>query len=285
MASHRPEVVQCITSPNSFSQAHNISIVNASLQLIGTASPKGPLPSANAIAVAGSASVGVRINRVRAEGASSGIYLVECPAAHLSMIEGHNMRGPFPRGQCVQFDKCNNSVIEDFSCENGQNISFTEDNINVFESTNVTVRRGLIDGNNSPSGDGVMFECGDMTHAYMSEGLVEDVDAINQGNGCFGGWGVSNLVFRNCRASHTHCTGQAGRGAPSSGALVFAGGTEAGIVASSGLRIEGGIYSELCKINLVWPSSAFAKVDLKQAAFNPRDPIRLGFCWLTTTGA
>ena len=51
------------------------------------------------------------------------------------------MRGPFPRGQCVQFDKCNSSVLEDFSCENDLNRSWTEDNVNVFESDNVTLRR------------------------------------------------------------------------------------------------------------------------------------------------
>jgi hypothetical protein len=77
-----------------------------------------------------------------------------------------------------------------------------------------------VDGNNSPSGDGIMYECGNKAHAYVTSGLVEDVDAIHQGNGCFGGWGVSGLIFRNCRAARTHCGGWAGRAKPSSGALV-----------------------------------------------------------------
>ena len=34
----------------------------------------------------------------------------------------------------------------------------TEDSISLWRSSNVTVRRGLIDGNNSPTGVGVMFE-------------------------------------------------------------------------------------------------------------------------------
>ena len=41
----------------------------------------------------------------------------------------------------------------------------------------------------------------------MTQGLVEDVDTIRQGNGCFGGWGVSGLTFRNVRATQTHCDG------------------------------------------------------------------------------
>jgi len=188
------------------------------------------------------------------------------------------MRGPFPRGQCVQFDKSNNSALRDFSCEN-DNSSWTEDNINVYESNNVTVQRGLIDGNNSPTGDGVMFECGDRAHAYMNAGSVLDVDTINQGNGCFGGWGVSNVVFQRVRAARTHCTGWAGRGAPSSGALVFAGGKEAGQVPSHNLQIINASYAELCKKNLVWPGSAFTRVELVEKPFVPREPIRLQFCW------
>jgi hypothetical protein len=116
--------------------ADGITIINASLRLAHAPSQRGALPSAGAVAIGGSSSGGVRIDRVRAEGMSSGVYLQGCHGAHLSNIEGHNMRGPFPRGQCVQFDKCNSSLLEDFSCEN-DNTSYTEDNINVFESNNV----------------------------------------------------------------------------------------------------------------------------------------------------
>ena len=85
-----------------FINADNLSIINASLELRGAATPTGPLPSASAVAVTGSDSNRVRIDRVRATGTSSGVYLIQCNNAQLSLIEGHNMRGPFPRGQCVQ---------------------------------------------------------------------------------------------------------------------------------------------------------------------------------------
>ena len=125
----------------SFGSAPGLTITNASLQLVGAKTSSGALPSASAVAIAGSGSANVRIDGVRVEGSSSGVYLLSCPGAHVSRVEGHNMRGPMPRGQCLQFDKSNNSLLEDFSCEN-DNSSFTEDNINVFESNNVTVRRG-----------------------------------------------------------------------------------------------------------------------------------------------
>ena len=131
-----------------------------------------------------------------------------------------------------------------------------------------------------------MYECGDKAHAYVTSGLVEDVDAIHQGNGCFGGWGVSGLVFRNCRASQTHCSGWAGRGKPSSGALVFAGGTEGGKdgQASSGLQIVNGSFFELCRRNLVWPSTAFSERELTQRNFTARKPLRLQFCFAVPSG-
>jgi hypothetical protein len=100
------------------------------------------------------------------------------------------------------------------------------------------------------------------------------------GTGCFGGWGVSGLEFRNVRVMATHCDGWAGRGAPSSGALVFAGGNEGG-ANSSGLRITNATYYQLCKHNLVWPGTAFVETELKDAPFVPRAPLRLAFCWST----
>ena len=131
-----------------------------------------------------------------------------------------------------------------------------------------------------------MFECGDRAHAFMTSGLVEDVDAINQGNGCFGGWGVAGLTFKNCRAAKTHCQGWAGRGKPSSGALVFSGGTEGGPHGepSTGLRIVNSSYSELCAKNLFWPGTAFTETELvEKASFEPRSPLKLEFCWTTTS--
>ena len=84
-----------------FDNAEDLVITNASLELRGGAAT-GPLPSAAAVAIAGANSARVRIDRVRARGASAGVYLVQCNDAQLSLLEAHNMRGPFPRGQCVQ---------------------------------------------------------------------------------------------------------------------------------------------------------------------------------------
>ena len=56
----------------------------------------------------------------------------------------------------------------------------TEDSISIWRSSNVTVARGLVDGNNSPTGAGVMFEG---SEEGVTGGLLEDVDAVHQGDG------------------------------------------------------------------------------------------------------
>jgi hypothetical protein len=167
-----------------FTAATGLTIQNVSVTLVGAPTAGGPLPSAAAVGVSGASTAGLNIERLRTTGGSSGVYLLSCPAAHLRFMQARNARGPFPRGQCVQFDKSPHSVLEDFSCVNdvGRNVSWTEDNISVYQSDNVTVRRGLIDGNNSPSGDGVMVESGGSTEkgCVIRTGLVEDVDAVHQ---------------------------------------------------------------------------------------------------------
>jgi hypothetical protein len=79
----------------SFGGADGLTIVNVSLTLVGAPPSPGagphPLPSSGAVAIGGSGSQGVRVDRVRAEGASSGVYLINCPGAYLSNIEGHNL--------------------------------------------------------------------------------------------------------------------------------------------------------------------------------------------------
>lgn len=262
------------------SNAAGLRITNVSVRLETASpppSPPGPLPSSEAVNVNIGLSPDVRVDGLRTKSGSSGIYLVGSPRATLSRIEARDARGPFPRGQCVQFDSCDDSVLEDFYCSNSANTSFTEDNVNVYRSNNVTLRRGVVDGNNSPAGAGIMIESGSVV-GLVTSGLVEDVDALHQGDGCFAAWGVANITFRRCRSAKTHCGGEAGRAKPLSGALVFAGGNE-GKAITSGLRVEDSVYDDLCVNNTLWPATAFAKVDLKPRAFTPRAPVRNVFCW------
>ncbi len=211
------------------------------------------------------------VRRARLTRGSSGIYLIDCTNVRLEMIEGHDFRGPFPRGQCVQFNKCTNTLLEDFSSECPGETSWTEDNISVYKSSHIIIRKGLVDGNNSPSGVGVMAE---RVLGKTTDVLIEDVDAINQGNGCFSAY-ADNITFRRVRARDNICVGQQGRGAPLSNSLVFAGHPD-----STGLKLEEAKYFNLCNpSNVLWKASAFTVIDMTEEDFVPRNPVRLVFPW------
>ena len=149
------------------------------------------------------------------------------------------------RGQCVQFSKSPHGVLEDFVCTNLEDSSWTEDNLSAWYSPNVTIRRGLIDGNNSPTGVAVMYE--------HSLGLTQDVDAIHQGDGCFSGYDVKRgerLRFERVGCHTNHCEGWAGRGVPTSDSLVFAAG--GGVGYAMGIEVVNSRYWNLCNPNHIF---------------------------------
>jgi hypothetical protein len=249
------------------SGADDLVIDGVSIEHTG-APPSGANPSSDLVNISCYGSTNVSITRARLTRGSSGVYLLQCPAAKLSFLEGHDMRGPFPRGQLVQWDKSDDGVLEDFSMENPAT-SWPEDNVNVYQSVNVQIRRGLVDGNNSPSGVGVIFD-GD-----TGAGVVEDVDAVHMGNGCFSDYGgADGVIFRRTRCRDNICTDQ-GRGLPSSNALMWA-----GHPGYSQIRLETSNYFDACNPgNIVWPADSFAVVDVTEQDFTLRAPIRVKLCW------
>ncbi|MEO5726013.1 MAG: right-handed parallel beta-helix repeat-containing protein [Byssovorax sp.] len=249
-----------------FSHADDLTIENVSVEHTG-APAKGPNPSSEVNNILGYQSSNVHIRHARVTRGSSGIYLQECPTSVLQWIEGHDFRGPFPRGQLVQWNNSNDGLLEDFSVVCGAS-SWTEDNVNVYKSLNATVRRGLVDGNNSPSGVGVIFD-GD-----TSTGLVEDVDAVHMGNGCFSNYaGADGNVFRRTRCRDNICTDQ-GRGLPGSNALMWAG--KPGL---THLRLEDSTYFASCNGNLLWPAESFEVHELSEKEFTLRAPVKVDLCW------
>jgi len=252
----------------SFSNAPGVRIENVVVDHVG-APAAGANPNDGLNNIDGEFSDGVVITNVRLSRGSSGVYLNRCAAAQVSWLEGHDFRGPFPRGQVVQLNHCDDAVLEDFSGENPPATSWPEDSVSVFQSSRVTVRRGLLDGNNAPSGVGVMFE---MSDGKSAGGLCEDVDTLRMGNGCFSGYPGRGVTFRRTRARDNICSDQ-GRGAPLSGGLAWAGSPE-----SSALRIEASSYHSLCA-GIVWSEAVFDTVELTDTDFTPRAPLRLAFCW------
>ncbi|NNM72004.1 hemolysin [Enterovirga sp. DB1703] len=184
-------------------------------QIINTSPPTGSggeqqeTTGINAVDV-----TGLRIDHVRLENSEVGIYVGNSPGAQLSFIEGYNMQGPYPAGQLVQFFNSPNSSLTDFYNYNDPNKSHPEDNISVINSANVTIARGVIDGNNSPSGAGVMFE------GNSEGGRVTDVTTIHMGNGAFSSYS-NDVTFTNVRSFDNIDASQGGRGESLSNALIF----------------------------------------------------------------
>jgi hypothetical protein len=209
---------------------------------------------------------GLSVSRARLTRGSSGVYMERCANAVLSQIEGHDFRGPFPRGQLVRFQNSGGGRLTDFSVINPET-AWTENNVHVSSSPDVYVARGLIDGNNSHEAHGVLFS------GPESYGVVEDVDAIRMGNGCFSAYtGGDGTVFRRTRCRENICEDQ-GRGPPESGGIMWSGDES-----HTNLAIEDSIYFDACA-GLVWPTAAFSTLDLHEEDFTLRAPIELSFCW------
>jgi hypothetical protein len=204
---------------------------------------------------------------VRLTGGSAGIYVLESPGAQLSFLEGHNFRGPNPRGQLTQFNLSPEGLLEDFSVINTVGVAKPEDVVSVYQSDRTVVRRGLVDGNDSTHGVGVNIE-------FSDDCLIEDVDTIRQSNGSFGAHYSSNATFRRTRAKDNVCDDQ-GRGRPASGGIIWS-----GFATVSGLRVESSQYWNPCNPSgIIYDADRFDVVQLAERDFIPRAPIALSFPW------
>jgi hypothetical protein len=164
----------------------------------------------------------VVIDHVRLSKGAANIYAQNCPGIRISYAQMLDARGPLGRGQHVQFNHCDGFLLENFSGVNNSN-SRPEDQISAIVCNGGTIRLGLVDYNNSESGDGVMCE--------GSTGiLVQDVDFVHQGNGAWAAVGSGTFgqpgyipsgpcTFERCRTRDNHSTGIDGLPDPASGGL------------------------------------------------------------------
>ena len=156
---------------------------------------------------------GLKVDHATFRDTGSGVATNQAPGTVLSNIEGHDMQGPFPGGQLVQFGESDGSSLTNFYVDNDPKTSHPEDDISVYNSRDVTVSQGVLDGDNSPSGVGVMVE-------GTSDGTrVSGVDAIHMGDGAFSSYS-NDVSFTDVRSFDNIATDQ-GRGTPLSGGLIF----------------------------------------------------------------
>jgi Right handed beta helix region len=233
----------------SVSGANHVTIENC--EIIETAPPSGiSQGTSDNVDISAYQSPNLTVHNTTVRDGSSGIYLLESPGANLSHVDGYDFHGPFPHGQFVQFDKSGDSSLTDFYAVDLPTSSSPEDIVSVYASPNTTISNGVIDGNNSESGVGVMFENG------STGGRVTNVDAIHQGNGAFSSYD-SNVVFDHTRSFDNIATDQ-GRGLSLSNALIWN-------VSSPGVSITNSTYTHPADPNnIVWDASKAVVADVHE---------------------
>ena len=194
-----------------------------------------------------------KISYVTLHDGATGIYANYSPRTIIDHAEGYNFHGGFPRGQFVQFGYSDGSKLTNFYTKNDLTKSRTEDNVNIFHSNNILIENGVIDGNNSRTGVGVLFE-GD-----SGGGIVRNVDVVRQSNGGFSSHS-NNVDFFDVRVFDGHMNGASGRGAPASNGLSFA-------VSASGVGYDDATYTRPANPkNIFWGSQPAEFRDIREDA-------------------
>jgi hypothetical protein len=234
--------------------AKGVKIFNS--EIINTDPPTGTAgeTSTSIINIEALNAPNLTISHVTVRDGSSGIYIQQSPNAVIDHVEGYNFHGGFPRGQFVQIaSNSDGSKLSNFYTKSDLNNSRTEDNINVYHSNNVTIENGVVDGNNSRTGVGVLFE-GD-----SSGGIVRNVDVVRQTNGGFSSYS-NNVDFFDVRVFDGHMNGASGRGAPASNGLSFA-------VTASGVGYDDATYTRPANSkNIFWGSQPAEFKDIREDA-------------------
>jgi len=101
-------------------------------------------------------SPGARLDRISATRASSGVFVHRSDDVEISNMVCEDIRGPFPRGQCVIFVYSDDGSLTNFYSKTYKEKSHAEDNVNAYDSDRITITEGLIDGNWSRHGVGVI---------------------------------------------------------------------------------------------------------------------------------
>ena len=251
--------------------AQNVTIQH--VEVDNTAPPSGSNPASKInYDIYGINAPNLHINDATVKDGSTGVWLGNSPGATFTNIDGYNFHGPMPRGQFIQLDHSDSATINGFYAYDGLNSSYTEDNISVFYSKNVQISNGLIDGNNSPNGVGVMFE------GTSQGGTVSHVDAVHMSNGAFSAYS-NNITFDYTRSFDNTNVEGGGRGTPSSNALIW---NVSGDGSSTGVSLLHSTYTHPANPgNIVWNPSTAVAVDVHQDAnaVPMDDPVVHHFEW------
>lgn len=219
---------------------------------------------------------------VHVEKGSSGIVSYSSDNVNVFDVRCEDVRGPAPRGNCVQFGYSNNGYLKNFYTKNTKNVSYEFDVIAFFASDGGTVSHGLVDGSFSRNGVGVISDRG------SDELTVTNVDFTNTTNAALS---IStskkselgkNLFAENIRVRDTNCDARHNR-KPSSDGLVLTINP-----ASDNPEISKFQYWNHCRKYATFCLSQSCRskrggkggsFDVKEQYFDLKEPLQLSFDW------
>jgi|GEM_PF-2933781 len=210
----------------------------------------------------------------------SGVSAVSSPNVEIHDLRCLDARGPYPRGNCVQFAGSNNGVLKNFYSLNIKDVSHELDNINMFNSDNAHISHGLLDGSFSINGVGIIADSGsdDLT--------ITDVDFVRTTNAAVAVWAGEtvkvgrNFRVDNVRVKDTSCITRDEDLPPSSGGLAVSVHPEAvnPIVTNT-------VYWNHCRPQASYCTSSGCRsaaggvFDIQEENFVLKDPLQLLFPW------
>lgn len=199
-----------------------------------------------------------------------------------------NVRGPFPAGQCFQLNQSDHSVVENFLCLNELGKAWTEDTISAWRASDVTIKNGVVDGNNALTGIGVMYEG---SSKEIWGGLTENVEVRNH-QGCFSGYPSNGLVMKNNVCAQHYCDGTPERGRKPVFNLWQFGHNVLHEVWTQNNIVSDSQYEPLCETDnrLSWSAKQDPSVDaptvtysnmeeISEAEYVPKEALHLEFPW------
>lgn len=229
-------------------------------------------------------STGLIIENARLQLGNDNIRLYGCDNAQMSYIEAINPSGGgVAGGIAVLINQSDNVILQDFSVQIDLQKVATSDNI--YDSGNVTIRRGVVNSNTSNRWDkfsGIGNQGSVVIDTNSHDVLVEDVDVINPVNICFATWGRggtnSNITFRRTRCGGNTC------------APLYMSSGEIWIPISWGWTMHPGtsgvnnifnsVYTSICvpmRTALTYDVLS-APTDIKNETFIARTPIEARYC-------
>lgn len=216
---------------------------------------------------------GISLERIRIRGGAAGIVALGVVGLSLRTIQGRNFYGDTERGSFIRIEQGANVRLEDFYCLNALNGSKPEDVVVIQECDGAFVSNGFLDGNNSPTGHGVLV----MDSSYVQ---VERVDVAHMGNGSIGVSGGFNNQFRKVNVRDTHTTSQGGRGIPSNPGRAFF--SIAGTLDVQSTQFERATYFNLADSDpavILDGEDTCDIVDIVSRDVSPRVPVAIVFPW------